>query len=71
MEQLVKVYGGIMKEVNDLRLQIDMEKSFLHWSQGKSFDTNIAKAKAQNVFFLALDDVELVDWTITNQFARL
>jgi hypothetical protein len=28
-EQLEKVYGGIMKEVNDLRLQIDRKKTFL------------------------------------------
>ncbi len=28
-EQLKKVYGGIMKEVNDLRLQIDSKKPFL------------------------------------------
>jgi hypothetical protein len=28
-EKLEKVYGGIMKEVNDLQLQIDSEKPFL------------------------------------------
>jgi hypothetical protein len=28
-EQLEKVYGGIMKEVHDLRLQIDSKKPFL------------------------------------------
>jgi hypothetical protein len=28
-EQLEKVYGGIMKEVNELRLQIDNKKTFL------------------------------------------
>jgi hypothetical protein len=28
-KQLEKVYGGIMKEVNDLRLQIDSKKTFL------------------------------------------
>ncbi len=28
-EQLEKVYGGIMKEVNDLRFQIDSKKPFL------------------------------------------
>ncbi len=28
-EQLEKVYGGIMKEVNDLQLQIDSTKFFL------------------------------------------
>ncbi len=29
MEQLEKVYGGIIKEVNELRLQIDGKKPFL------------------------------------------
>ncbi len=29
-ESLGKVYGGIMKEVNDLQLQIDGKKPFLH-----------------------------------------
>jgi hypothetical protein len=28
-EQLEKVYGGIMKEVNELQLQIDSKKPFL------------------------------------------
>jgi hypothetical protein len=28
-EQLEKVYGGIMKEVNEMRLQIDIKKPFL------------------------------------------
>ena len=39
--------------------------------QGKSFNTNIAKVQAQNVVFWPLDDIELVDWTTTNKFARL
>jgi hypothetical protein len=29
-EQLEKVYWGIMKEVNDLQMQIDSKKTFLH-----------------------------------------
>jgi hypothetical protein len=67
-----KVYGGIMKEVNDLRLQIDSKKNLSCIDPlGKSFITNIAKVKAQNVFFWPLGDIELVDWTTTNQFARL
>jgi hypothetical protein len=71
-EQLEKVYGGIMKEVNDLRLQIVSKKTLSAIDcQGKSFNTNTAKVKAQNVVFLPLDDIELVDWTTTNQFARL
>jgi hypothetical protein len=63
-KQLEKVYGGIMKEVNALWLQIDSKKSLSCIDhQGKSFNTNIAKVKAH--------DIELVDWTTTSQFARL
>ena len=39
--------------------------------QGKSFNTNIAEVQAQNVVFLPLDDIESVDRTTTNKFARL
>ncbi len=70
-EQLEIVYGAIMKEVNDLRLQIDSKKTLsCSDRQGKSFNTNIAEVQAQNVVFLPLDDIELVDWTTTNKFAR-
>jgi hypothetical protein len=71
-EQLENVYVGIMKEVDDLQLQIDSKKTLSCIDrQGKSFNTNIAEVKAQNVFFWPLDDIKLVDWTTTNQFARL
>jgi hypothetical protein len=71
-EQLEKIYGGIMKEVNNLLMQIDSKKTISCIDrQGKSFNTNIAKVQAQNVFFLPLDDIKLVDWTTTNFFARL
>jgi hypothetical protein len=41
---LKKVYRLLMKEVNDLRLQIDSEKTLSCIDhQGKSFNTNIAK----------------------------
>ncbi len=44
-EQLYIVYGGIMKEVNDLWLQIDSKKTLSCIDrQGKSFNTNLAKA---------------------------
>jgi hypothetical protein len=43
----------------------------LHCHQGKSFNTYIAKVQAQKVFFWPFDDIELVDWTTTNKFARL
>ncbi len=60
-----------MKEVNDLRLQIDSKKTLSCIDrQGKSFNTNIAKVQAQNVVFWPLDDIELVDWTTTNNFSR-
>ncbi len=71
-EDLKKVYPVLMKEVNDLRVQIDSKKTVSCIDcQGKSFNTNIAKVQAQNVFFFPLDDIELVDWTTTNKFARL
>ncbi len=58
-EQLEKVYGGIMKEVNALRLQIDSKKILPCFDrQGKSFNTNIDKVQTQNVFFWPLDDIE-------------
>jgi hypothetical protein len=52
-EQLGKVYGVLlMKEVNDMQLQIDSKKTFLTLNcQGKSFNTNITKVQAQNVVF--------------------
>jgi hypothetical protein len=61
-----------MNEVNDLWLQIDSKKTLSCIDrQGKSFNTNIAEVQTQNVVFLPLDDIELVDWTTTNKFARL
>jgi hypothetical protein len=51
-EQLETLYGGFMKEVNDLRLQIDSKKTLSSIDrQGKSFNTNIVKVQAQNVVF--------------------
>ncbi len=71
-EQLEKVYGGIMKEMNELGLQIDSKKTLSCIDrQGKSFNSDIAKVQAQKVVFWPLDSIELVDWTITNKFARL
>jgi hypothetical protein len=61
-----------MKEVNELRLQIDSKISLSCIDrQGKSFNTNIAEVQAQKVVGWPLDDIELVDWTTTNKFARL
>jgi hypothetical protein len=58
-EQLEKVYGGFMKEVNELLLQIDSKKNLSCIDpQGKSFNTNIAKVQAQKVVFWPLDDIE-------------
>jgi hypothetical protein len=70
-EQLENIYGGIMKEVNDLRLQIASKNTLSAiYRQGKTFNANIAKVQAKNVFFWPLDDIELVDWTSTNKFAK-
>ncbi len=71
-DQLEKVYGGIMKEVNDLQLQIAGKNTLSGIDgQGKTFNTNIAKVQAKNVVFWPLDDVELVDWASKNKFTRL
>jgi hypothetical protein len=51
-KQLEKLYGGIMKEVNELRLQIDSKKTLSCIDcQGNSFNTNIANVQAQKVVF--------------------
>ncbi len=51
-EQLEKVYGIIMKEVNELRLQIASKITLsANDHQGKTINTNIAKVQAQNVVF--------------------
>ncbi len=72
-EQMEKVYGGIMEEVNELRLRIASKNTLSAIdNQGKTINTNIAEVQAQNVVFWLLDDIELVDWTTTNfLFARL
>ncbi len=71
-EQLEKVYGEIMKEVNELQLQIDSKKTLSCIDrQDRSFNANIAKVQAQKVVFWTLNDIELVDWTTTHKFARL
>jgi hypothetical protein len=61
-DQLEKVYGGIMNEVNELRLQIASKNTLSAIDhQGQIFNTNIAKVQATNVFFWPLDDIKLVD----------
>ncbi len=72
-EQLETVYGGIMEEVNELRLQIARKKTLSAMDhQGKTINTNIAEVQAQNVVFWLLDDIELLDWTTSNfLFVRL
>ncbi len=65
-EQLETVYGGIKEEVNELWLQIASNKTLSAIDhQGKTINTNIAKVQAQNVVFLPLDDIKLIDWTTT------
>jgi hypothetical protein len=70
-EQLEKVYAGIMKEANDLWLQIASKKTLSAIDrQGKTFNSNIVEVPAKTVVFRPLDDIELVDWTSENKFAR-
>jgi hypothetical protein len=65
-EQLEKVYGGIMEEVNELQLQIASEKPFLPLIiKAKPSILILPKFKPKMLFFWLLDDVELVDWTTT------
>jgi hypothetical protein len=65
-EQMETIYGGIMEEVNELRLQIASKKTLSAIDHlGKTINTNIAEVQAQNVVFWLLDDIELVDWTTT------
>jgi hypothetical protein len=60
-----------MKVVNDLRLQIASKNTLSAIDhQGKTFNTTIAEVQAKNVCFWPLDDIELVDWTSENKFAR-
>ncbi len=57
-EQLGTVYGGIMEDVNELRLQIASTKTLpVIYHQGNTINTNIAKVQAQNVVFWLLDDI--------------
>jgi hypothetical protein len=71
-EQLEKVNGGIMEEVNKLRLQIASNNTlFAIDHQGKTINTNVAEVQAQNVVFWLLDDIELVDWTTTIFFCKI
>ena len=58
-EQLEKLYGGIMTEVNKLWLQIASKITLSAIDhQGKTITTNIAKIQAQNVVFWPCDDIE-------------
>ncbi len=61
-----------MKEVNDLRLQIDSKKPFLALIvKAKASILILPKFKPKMWYFWPLDDIELVDWTTTNKFATL
>ncbi len=51
-EQLEKVYGGIMKEVNELRLQIDSKKPFFALIvKAKASILTLPKFKPKRCFF--------------------
>jgi hypothetical protein len=57
-DKLENIYGGIMKEVNELRLQIASKKTLSAIDhQGITINANIAKVQAQNVVFWPLDDM--------------
>ncbi len=57
--------------MNELQLQIASNNTLsANDHQDKTFNTNIARVQARNVFLWPLDDIELVDWTSTNKFSR-
>jgi hypothetical protein len=70
-EQLEKVYGGMMTAVNELWLQIAIKKPFLALIvKAKASILILPEFKPKMCFWL-LDDIELVDWTTTNKYAKL
>ncbi len=71
-ETLEKVYGAIMKVLNELRVHISKKQTIsVIDSQGRTINTNIAEVQAKDVVFCHIDNIEIVDWTLTNNFARL
>jgi hypothetical protein len=57
--------------MNELRLQIASNNTLSAIDhQDQTFNANIAKVQTANVCFWPLDNIELVDWTLTNKFAR-
>jgi hypothetical protein len=68
---LNNIYGTIMKVLNEMRVQNTLKKT-LHVIdyQNRSINANIAEVKAKDVVIPNIDDIELVDWTPINQFAR-
>jgi hypothetical protein len=51
-DQLEKVYGGTAIKVNELQVQIASKNTLSATDhQGQTFNTNIAKVQAKNVFF--------------------
>jgi hypothetical protein len=54
-----------------MRVQITLKK-IVHVidCQNRNNNENIAEVQAKDVVFPAIDNIELVDWTTINQFAR-
>jgi hypothetical protein len=54
-----------------MRVQITLKKT-LHVidRQGKNINTNIAEVQAKDVVSPTIDDIEFVDWTSINKYAR-
>jgi hypothetical protein len=65
------VYGTIMKVLNVMRVQINLKRTpHIIDCQGRNINTNIAEVQAKDVVFPTIDNIELVDWTSINQYAR-
>jgi hypothetical protein len=60
-----------MKVLNELRVQLSMKLTLIAiYHQCITINTNIAEVQTKNVVFSPLDNVELLDWTTANKFAR-
>ncbi len=69
-DELNASYTILTKGINDLRVQLSTNKTFLSVNKkGSTFNTNIAEVLAANVI-ISIDDIELNEWAVNNKFAR-
>ena len=70
-ENMLGSYEILVKAVNDIRIQASSSNTLSAIDRnGRSLNTNIAEMHAKMVC-LSIDDVEFVEWSVQNKFARL